>query len=788
MANFGSLGSAFVDIRADTKKLSKDLRGARRNIAGSAQIAGLHAGQSFSTSFAKGLTGIGATIAGALGTREITRFADSFTVAGNKIAAASQVSGIQAKSLGELSKAAIAARSDFDAYVEIYSRLLRQGNQVKGSMEEIAVAADVVSKAFKAGGASALEQASGIIQLGQAIGSGFLQGDELRTLREAAPLLAQAIADEMGVAIGGLKELGAQGKLTSDVVFKALLAGRGKIEAQFAVTESTIADAFTNIRTAFTQYIGDTDDAIGATKIFVSTMKGLAENLDTVAKGALLIGAVKLGPRLAARTAQLGATVKLTAAEIAFQHQVLKGSVVELDAAAATAASAAAKEKSAMASLRAAKTAEFEAATRVKNFRSLVAENAERLRTATTTSAVVAAEKRLKASKLDLASAEKHLAATEATTAAATTKRIAATNAATAATSRLTVASRAGALAVRGFGAAVSFLGGPVGIALLGITALATGMIDLSDDSEDVAGAIDKLNSAVSDAEQSLGDLRKVERSLKNDTEALETANETLARAIRAGEAAATSAAVSEVEAIRQRIDGNDALKNKYLEILEVQRAIATQEASNLREAFNKKFAPSDPEALTDLPGRIQRRKEFIPSLRAGKDFIDPGTAGQIAEIERQISELERMRLENEKKTNDAIKEQIKLIETRALAKTATDAELAQLREFNAAELALQKQIKLETTLADLRAKTPKPDTRGVDLTPVDTKDTAKAREKARKAELEAIAKIREALGGQIEDEANLREEIGIRLKFSEEDDAAIQRRIDLLKINRRHG
>jgi tape measure domain-containing protein len=51
-----------------------------------------------------------------------------------------------------------------------------------------------------------------MIQLRQALSSGILQGEELRSIREQAPLVAQAIAQEMGVTIGKLKELGAEGE------------------------------------------------------------------------------------------------------------------------------------------------------------------------------------------------------------------------------------------------------------------------------------------------------------------------------------------------------------------------------------------------------------------------------------------------------------------------------------------------------------------------------------------------------------------------------------------------
>src|SRR5690606_168511 len=103
------------------------------------------------------------------------------------------------------------------------------------------------------------EQAAGILQLGQALGSGFLQGDELRSIRENAPLLAQAIANEFGVTIAKLKDLGAEGELTTDRVFKAILNAQKEIDAIFGTTSSTIAEGFTRVQNALTEYIGQAD-------------------------------------------------------------------------------------------------------------------------------------------------------------------------------------------------------------------------------------------------------------------------------------------------------------------------------------------------------------------------------------------------------------------------------------------------------------------------------------------------------------------------------------------------
>lgn len=212
------------------------------------------------------LQGVLAPVVGTIGLREIVRYSDAWSAAGNKIAAASQVAGIQARSLDELKDSANSSRQAFGEYVDLYARLLRVSPGVAATELEVARATDIVAKSLKAGGASAQEQTAALIQLGQAIGSGFLQGDELRSLRENAPLLAKAIADEFGVTIGELKQLGAEGKITSDRVFKAIIAGGADIEAAFNTTQSTIGDAFTRIENEFTAYIGTAGQATGATQ------------------------------------------------------------------------------------------------------------------------------------------------------------------------------------------------------------------------------------------------------------------------------------------------------------------------------------------------------------------------------------------------------------------------------------------------------------------------------------------------------------------------------------------
>lgn len=236
------------------------------------------------------LAGIGA----ALGTREIMAYADAWTRAGNLINAAAAAAGVQTRSLSELRQGADEARTSFESYTELYARLIRAASGVAKSEEEIALATNLVSKAMVAGGASTQEQASAILQLGQALSAGVLQGEELASLRENAPIIAQAIADEFETTIGGLRDLGAEGKLTADRVFRAILSAQSNIESQFSQTNRTISDGFTALRNAVIEYIGTAAEASGVTNAINGVLSALAGNLNSVAAAAAAAAVVLL--------------------------------------------------------------------------------------------------------------------------------------------------------------------------------------------------------------------------------------------------------------------------------------------------------------------------------------------------------------------------------------------------------------------------------------------------------------------------------------------------------------
>lgn len=276
--------------------------------------------QSFGSSLNKGLAAVGSV----LGTNEVRKYADQWTSAENMLKAATAATGMQTRSLKELRVGADDARVSVEDYVSLYGRFIRSASGVAKSENEIALATNLVSKAFKAGGASAQEQAASIIQLGQALGSGVLQGDELRSLRENAPIVAKAIADEFGVTVAKLKDLGAEGKLTSDRVFRAIINAQKTIEAQFAATNATISDGMTAINNAMLQYIGTAGDVTGISATVSRALILISQNFDQVADAGMQLAAVLAGVLVGRSLGGMIRTLGTTTAALVKFHQAAK--------------------------------------------------------------------------------------------------------------------------------------------------------------------------------------------------------------------------------------------------------------------------------------------------------------------------------------------------------------------------------------------------------------------------------------------------------------------------------
>lgn len=139
---------------------------------------------------------------------------------------------------------------------DVYARLRPLGT----SLAEI----ETVYKGFNAvalaSGTSAEAASGAFLQLSQALGSGRLQGDEFRSVAEQVPGILKLVANEMGVTVGQLKQLGSEGKITSDVLINALAKGfeenKDKIAELLALSPAQRFKEFKDSTQALSNAIG----------------------------------------------------------------------------------------------------------------------------------------------------------------------------------------------------------------------------------------------------------------------------------------------------------------------------------------------------------------------------------------------------------------------------------------------------------------------------------------------------------------------------------------------------
>lgn len=145
----------------------------------------------------------------------------------------------------------IAAERSRGSYMEMQKAVAKLGQMAGdsfGSSQEIVDFSELLQKSFKVGGASISEQASGMLQLSQAMSSGILQGDEFRSISENAPMITKAIADYMGVTKGELKKLSSEGQITSDIIRAAMFSAADDINKKFESMPKTWGDITNHLK------------------------------------------------------------------------------------------------------------------------------------------------------------------------------------------------------------------------------------------------------------------------------------------------------------------------------------------------------------------------------------------------------------------------------------------------------------------------------------------------------------------------------------------------------------
>lgn len=165
---------------------------------------------------------------------------------------------------------------------DLYTKLALSQKEIGVSGERIYTTVDTITKALANNGKGSQAAAAGLKQLIQGLQSGRLAGEELKSVLENTPYLANKLAQGLNVPLGKLREMGAAGELTAQRVVQAFEKMSGSINKDFNNMSVTISQALTVLDNAWKKFIGSTAESSGAASLLSKTILLLANNLSTV--------------------------------------------------------------------------------------------------------------------------------------------------------------------------------------------------------------------------------------------------------------------------------------------------------------------------------------------------------------------------------------------------------------------------------------------------------------------------------------------------------------------------
>lgn len=142
-------------------------------------------------------------------------------------------------------KSANRSRASYQATADAVSKMGIMAKDAFSSNEELIAFSELINKQFTIAGTSAAGVDAAMLQLTQAMSSGVLRGEELNSVFEQAPTIIQTIADYLGVPIGKIREMAAEGQITSTIVKNAMLSSADEINAKFQAMPMTFSQVGT---------------------------------------------------------------------------------------------------------------------------------------------------------------------------------------------------------------------------------------------------------------------------------------------------------------------------------------------------------------------------------------------------------------------------------------------------------------------------------------------------------------------------------------------------------------
>lgn len=235
-------------VAAASDRVAKEAAGIR------AEIKSIVSQMNKGLQFAGAVTGIG-LVADKIKDVAVaaTQTADELTSIRSRINLINDGSQTTAEIMDKIYGAANRSRGSYIDMADSVAKLNMLAKDAFSSNDEAIAFVEQLNKQFKISGASVQEASAAMYQLTQAMAAGKLQGDEFHSIMENAPLLAQSIAQQMGLSVGQLKEMSSQGLITADIIKEALFNSAEETNAKFAEIPMTFAEVGQSIQNQLIQ-------------------------------------------------------------------------------------------------------------------------------------------------------------------------------------------------------------------------------------------------------------------------------------------------------------------------------------------------------------------------------------------------------------------------------------------------------------------------------------------------------------------------------------------------------
>lgn len=233
-------------------------------------------------------------IGGTLATAAVFRYADAWSDMQSRVGAAVGDMEAAPALMQRMVDIANASYSPLDQTVEVYSRNVAVLRDLGRGATEAADFTEALNHALVLTATRGERAASVQNALSKAMAVGKLQADGLETVLANGGEVAQVLADHLGTTQSGLRAMASQGKITGDVIASALITRLDDLRERAGEMPETIGDAFTRLQTNLTAFIGQMDQATGASQRVAAAIMLVADNISVIARVAAVAGVALL--------------------------------------------------------------------------------------------------------------------------------------------------------------------------------------------------------------------------------------------------------------------------------------------------------------------------------------------------------------------------------------------------------------------------------------------------------------------------------------------------------------